>query len=213
MGRKHPESEIVADDGLHRVERISVSDAAYKASRPESKQDDAAEQERMKDLLDEMGRAATFEGAIGEAEGYWKGVAANPTARPLSKGWYRAGIIREIDTLRKVLDSPEIGKLHPRLESWIVSAINLGARIEEAEWRFGPGGLARRWLSNREKNVKSAQTGVRTKAAAKERKDTSVCSQRSTANACGTRATVSERSHRISSTTSATQIIAIRWRH
>jgi hypothetical protein len=168
MGRKHPESEIVADDGLHRVERISVSDAAYKASHPQGKRDDSAEQERMMDWLDTAAHAATFEGAIGEAEAYWRGVTADPTAKPLSKAWYRARIIREVEWLRKVLASPETGKLHPNLESWIVSAIDLGARVEEAEWRFGHGGLARRWLSNREKNVKSAQTGVRVKAAEKK---------------------------------------------
>jgi hypothetical protein len=124
----------------------------------------------MMDLLDTAAHAATFEGAIGEAEAYWRGVTADPTAKPLSKAWYRARIIRDVEWLRKVLVSPEIGKLHPNLESWIVSAIDLGARVEEAETRFGYGGLARRWLSNREKNVKSAQTGVRVKADEKEPK-------------------------------------------
>ena len=171
MGQKPRESEIVADDGLHRVERISVSDATYKASHPESEQDDSAEQERLKDFLDEIGRAATFEGAIGEVEAYWRAVTPDATAKPLSKTWYRARILREVESLRKALDSPDTGRLHPNLEYWVVSAINLGVRAEEAEWRFGFGGLARRWLNNREKNVKSAQIGVRTKADTKERQD------------------------------------------
>jgi hypothetical protein len=171
MGRKHPESEIVADDGLHRVERISVSDAAYKASHPQGKRDDSAEQERMMELLDTAAHAATFEGAIGEAEKYWRIVRPVAPSRvpkkaanrpePLSQAWYAAQVLPAIQRLRRVVAS----ELDPNLEDWIVSALTLGARLEEAVWRFGLGDEVRLGLRIRKKNKESARVGVRTKAA------------------------------------------------
>ena len=152
--------EVVADDGLHQAERIAVSHDASKAK-----------QRAMIEWLTDNALASTFEGAIGPAEHYWRGVPADPKAKPLSKPWYRARILREADRLRKVLASPETERLHPNLEFWIVTAINLGARLEEAQWRFGIGPSARLGRRIRQKNRENAKKGVRARADAKRRDD------------------------------------------
>ena len=177
MGQKHPGSKIVADDGIDRVERIAVSDAAYKDSHPQDKQDDTGEQEGMKGLLDTASHAATFEGAIGEAENYWRSFRPVPPARvpkkaakrpePLAQSQYAAQVLPEIQRLRRVVES----EVHPNLEHWIVSALNLGAKLEEAVWRFGLGDDARLGKRIRRGNKKNADLGVLTKAAERRAAD------------------------------------------
>ena len=152
--------EIVADDGLHQAERIAVSHDASKAK-----------QKAMIEWLTDNALAATFEGTIGPAEHYWQGVPTEQKAKPLLKPWYKARILREIKWLRTVLVSPETGKLHPDLEFWIVTAINLGASLEEAQWRFGVGSEARLGRRIRQKNRENARKGVRVRADAKRRDD------------------------------------------
>lgn len=146
MGKK----EIVADDGLHQVEQITVTD-----------QDGPAAWEEMAKRMAESADAATFEGAIGEAEQYWQGVPPDPHATWLSKPGYASRILRDIAWLRKVVALPNQGNL----ESWIVSAMDLGSTLKDAEWRFGYGGEARRGLKLRRKNRENARAGVRIKEA------------------------------------------------
>ena len=158
------QKEIVADDGLHRAVRTTVSlRRPGRASK--------AEQNAIRALITESGRRATFEGAIGAAEKFWKGVSTDPHAKPLSKSWYATKILPEIDRLRRVVALPETEKLTPSLEFQIVSAVNLGSTIEEARWRFGIGDAARLGVRTRRKNRENARKGVRLRADTKRRDD------------------------------------------
>ena len=154
--------EIVADDGIHQAVRTSVElRRAGRASK--------AEQNAITAILTNAGLAATFEGSIGAAEKYWKGVPADPNATQLSKPRYAARILREIKELRKVVAFPEPGKLKPSLEFWIVFAMDLGARLEEAQWRFGLGDAVRLGASELQHLNKIRPMAVRVRAENKRR--------------------------------------------
>ena len=105
-----------------------------------------AEMEQLKAHLKESMRGATYEGAIGGAERYWRS-QPEPVAEPdpLTKGWYRNRILRDIEWVRRIValrtGAEPLNK--DNLENWVVEALNLGSLVEEAKWRFGAGDTIR----------------------------------------------------------------------
>jgi len=120
-----------------------------------------AEVEQLKAHLQEWTRGATYEGAIGGAEKHWRS-QPEPVAEPdpLTKGWYRNRILREIEWVRRIvaLRAGAEPLNMDNLESWIVDALNLGALVEEAKWRFEAGDTIRLGAKVRSGGKKGGKT-------------------------------------------------------
>lgn len=122
---------VIDDDGLHKAIQTTVK----LGKRGRATKADQAAIER---LLTDACEGATFEGAIRDADRFWRGVTADPKAKRLSKAWYAAEIRRQIRWVRKIVALQAASHLDPkRLEEWVVSGMRLGALLNEAEWRFG----------------------------------------------------------------------------
>ena len=138
------DKRIVADDGLHRVEQTTVS-------LPRRGRTSQRDMRAVWHMLTDAAEANTFEGAIRDAERYWRQVKADPTAPRLSKPWYAAEIQRRIAWMREERHKVphhrrQAQSLDPRIRDlWAAQ----GYRIEMAKEPGGTERAKRAWTEER----------------------------------------------------------------
>lgn len=152
------------DDGISTGESLEVE---ITGGRTLSAEEQAATRE-----LFHPSASDGFEFGVRKAEEYWTAQpAATGRPEPLSAPWYRKEILREISAVRKIVALKTLPNSEPLnkadLEHWIVRAIELGALLTDADWRFSHGPNIRTGRKVRAKNKKASERGVKARAARK----------------------------------------------
>ena len=151
------------DDGITKKTYATVELRPGRGKHKDKRYLPLGEAEQFSAMLKETFGAWGYEFAIEGAERYWRAQpSVEGTPEPLTRAWYREKILHEIDWVRKIValrDTPEnLNKVN--LESWMLSAMNLGALLEDAVWRFGQGDHIRLGHRIRVKNRASGLKGV-----------------------------------------------------
>jgi hypothetical protein len=161
---RRPGTVTVATDGFHKVIRRRVTRSPDGSWAPGSG-------EQIAGLLRDAARSSTIAGALDHVEQYWRTVPTEAQPKPLSKGWYAKEILRRVDWVRGAATDPS-GVLRddtPPLEFWLVVALNLGALVEEANWKFHLGEVAKVGVRARRQRQEASQSAVRERKAAATR--------------------------------------------
>jgi hypothetical protein len=118
---------IEAPDGIGHYDEVTITDL-------DSTPLDKAQVDALTGTLDRLFGAWGYEAMVSGAEAYWRAQPDDGDLTPLSRGWYRDHILQRIAWVRKIVQR---GIPPARIEEAIVYALDLGAMITAAEWRFG----------------------------------------------------------------------------
>jgi hypothetical protein len=118
---------IEAPDGIGHYDEVTITDL-------DSTPLDKVQVDALTGTLDKLFGAWGYEAMVSGAEAYWRAQPDDGDLTPLSRGWYRDHILQRIAWVRKIVQR---GIPPARIEEAIVYALDLGAMITAAEWRFG----------------------------------------------------------------------------
>jgi hypothetical protein len=153
---------IKAPDGIGHYEEFKITDLGSKGS-------DKTHVDALVKFLTERS-AWGFEAMVSGAEAYWRAQPDDADQTPLSRGWYRDKILQRIAWVRKIV---QLGIRPEGIEEAIVCALDLGAMMTAAEWRFGFGKQIQTGRKVRANTKAAAQRrGVRVREQAQDLKAT-----------------------------------------